>query len=345
MDDFRRPPSVVQETLAEYGAITRSAMEAYFPAAEPRRHLYDLLSDYPKRGGKMMRSSLCIATARAFGASVDDALQSAVAIELMHNALLIHDDIEDESEQRRDRPTMHMEHGIPLAVNAGDALSLLSIRPLVDNIQRMGPRMALSILRETERVAWESAEGQAMELGWRRDNCNDLTDADYLVMVLKKTCWLASIHPSRVGAMIGTRGAINLDPFIRFGFFLGAAFQIQDDVLNLVPDEDYGKEPNGDIFEGKRTLMLNHVYRTSPPSQRKALARMLDPDREARTPDQVAWIRRLMEEYGSIEHARGIAHGLAGAALHEFATIFKGQAETRDTRFIKGLATWIFHRA
>ena len=95
-------------------------------------------------------------------------------------------------------------------------------------------------------MAWESAEGQAMELGWRRDNASDLTDADYLVMVLKKTCWLATIHPCRVGALIGSRGRADLEPFIRFGFFLGAAFQIQDDLLNLVADDRYGKEINGD---------------------------------------------------------------------------------------------------
>ncbi len=344
MDTAQRPPSVVRETLEEYGAVTRQAMQAYFPQAEPRRHLYDMLSDYPRRGGKMMRSSLCIATARAFGANVEDALNSAVAIELIHNALLVHDDIEDESEQRRDRPTLHALHGIPLALNAGDALSLLSIRPLFENVARIGPRVAMSIVRETERMAWESAEGQAMELGWRRDNRNDLSDADYLVMVLKKTCWLASIHPCRVGAMIATRGNIDLDPFIRFGFFLGAAFQIQDDILNLVPDDAYGKEPNGDIFEAKRTLMLNHVYRLSPPAQKETLASLLDPAREARTPEQVAWIRGLMDEYGSIDYARGIAHGLAGSALHEFATIFGGLPDTRDPRFIKGLATWIFHR-
>src|SRR6516162_87343 len=115
-------------------------MKQYFPTGTPRRHLYDLLSDYPERGGKMMRSSLCIATARAFGGSIDDALCSAVAIELMHNALLIHDDIEDESEQRRGRPTLHVLHGIPLALNVGDTLTLLSLRPLFDNIGRLGPR-------------------------------------------------------------------------------------------------------------------------------------------------------------------------------------------------------------
>ncbi|PPQ26602.1 polyprenyl synthetase family protein [Rhodopila globiformis] len=338
-------PDVVRETLAEYGAMTRAAMQAYFPAAEPGPHLYDLLADYPRRGGKMMRSSLCIATARVFGASIDDALLSAVAIELMHNALLIHDDIEDESEQRRDSPTLHALHGIPLALNTGDALALLSMRPLFDNFGRIGPRLALSIVRETERMAWESAEGQAMELGWRRDNCHNLTDADYLTMVLKKTCWLASIHPGRIGAMIGTRDSIDLEPFIRFGFFLGAAFQIQDDLLNLVPDETYGKEPNGDIFEGKRTLMLNHVYRLSPPPQRRILAELLDSARAVRTAEQVAWIRALMEEYGSIAYARGIAHGLAGAALHEYARIFDCLPDSRDRQFIRGLTHWIFHRA
>jgi geranylgeranyl diphosphate synthase type II len=294
-------PSLVRETLEEYGAITRAAMRQYFPTGAPRRHLYDLLADYPQRGGKMMRSSLCIATARAFGASLNDALCSAVAIELMHNALLIHDDIEDESEQRRGRPALHVLHGIPLALNAGDTLSLLSLRPLIDNVGNIGPRLAFGILTETERTAWESAEGQAMELGWRRDNCNDLTDADYLTMVLKKTCWLATIHPSRVGALIGTRDRIDLEPFIRFGFFLGAAFQIQDDLLNLVADDRYGKELHGDIFEGKRTLMLNHAYRQATPEQRIQLTAILDPSRALRTPEQVAWIRELMHNYGSVD--------------------------------------------
>ena len=157
-------PDVVRETLAEYGAMTRAAMKAYFPAAEPRRHLYDLLTDYPQRGGKMMRSSLCIATARVFGASINEALLSAVAIELMHNALLIHDDIEDESEQRRDRPTLHAEHGIPLALNAGDALTLLSIRPLFDNFGRIGPRLALASCGKPS--AWPGNRPRARRWNW-----------------------------------------------------------------------------------------------------------------------------------------------------------------------------------
>jgi geranylgeranyl diphosphate synthase type II len=337
-------PDLVRETLAEYGTVTRDAIGKYLPTGTPREHLYDLIADYPKRGGKMMRSSLCIATARAFGASLDDALGSAVAIELLHNALLIHDDIEDGSEQRRGRPTLHVLHGIPLALNAGDTLSLLSLRPLIENIDRVGPRRAFRILEETERMAWESAEGQAMELGWRRDNCNELTDADYLTMVLKKTCWLATIHPCRVGALIGTHDGVDLEPFIRFGFFLGAAFQIQDDLLNLVADDRYGKELHGDLVEGKRTIMLNHAYRHATPAQRGRLADILNPANGPRTGAQVDWISGLMAANGSVEYARGIAHGLAGAALHEYAGVFGGVPDSRDKRFIQGLVTWVFER-
>jgi len=106
-------PKLVSEMLQEYGTITRTALKDYLPSREPRRYLYDLLADYPLRGGKMMRPSLCIATARAFGARLDEALLTAVSIELLHNALLIHDDIQDGSEERRGRPTLHVLHGSP----------------------------------------------------------------------------------------------------------------------------------------------------------------------------------------------------------------------------------------
>jgi geranylgeranyl diphosphate synthase type II len=330
--------------LEEYGTLTRQALRDYLPTGEPQNYLYDLISDYPQRNGKMMRSSLCVATARAFGARIEDAICSAAAIELLHNALLVHDDIEDGSEERRGKPTLHELHGVPLALNAGDTLCLLSMRPLIDNIRLVGPGLAMDILRETERMAWESAEGQAMELGWRRDNASGLSDEDYLTMVLKKTCWLAIIHPSRVGALIGTRGRAGLEPFVRFGFFLGAAFQIQDDLLNLVEDPRYGKEVDGDLWEGKRTLMLNHLLQRATDAERSRLLGILEQPRERRDAEQIRWMRQLMDEYGSLAYASGIAHGLAGAALHEFDGIFKGLPDTRDKQFIRGLVTWVFER-
>jgi geranylgeranyl diphosphate synthase type II len=339
------PPSLVPAVLREYGSLTRSALAQYLPSHEPRRHLYDLVADYPKRGGKMMRPSLCIAATRAFGGRLEDALGCAVSLELLHNALLIHDDIEDGSEERRGRPTMHAEHGVPIAINVGDTLTLISLRPLFENHERLGPRLALRILDEMQQMARESAEGQAIELGWIRDNDISVTERDYLLMVLKKTCWLATIYPARVGALIGTRGRIDADRFIRFGFYLGAAFQIQDDLLNLVADARYGKERDGDLWEGKRTLMLVHLLRHCTAPERERVSAVLAQPREARELDDVRWLRERMDHYGCLDYGRQIAHGLAGAALEEFHAAFGGLPDSRDKRFIEGLVTWVFERA
>lgn len=336
--------SLVADTLEEYGSSTREAMAGYLPNGYPARHLYEPLADYPRRAGKMMRPSICIATARAFGASQADAIRSAAAIELLHNAMLVHDDIQDGSELRRGRPTLHMLHGVPLAINAGDALFLLSLRPLFDNVGIFGSLLGLRILREMEQVAWHSLEGQAIELGWIRENILDLEDADYLNMVLRKTCWLATIHPSRVGALIGGRGALDLEPFIRFGFYLGAAFQIQDDLLNLAPDPRYGKEMNGDLLEGKRSLLLIHAYRHASRAERDRLSRLFRRPREQRNEEDVAFVLSLIAERGSIDYVRQFAHALAGAALHQSTSIYGSLPPSRDREFIHGLASWIFNR-
>jgi geranylgeranyl diphosphate synthase type II len=239
-----------------------------------------------------------------------------------------------------------MIHGVPIAVNVGDALTVLSLRPLVENRAKLGTRVALRILEETERMARESVEGQAIELGWRRDNAVDLSEADYLRMVLKKTCWYTTIYPCRVGALIGTRDGVELDRYVRFGFFLGAAFQIQDDVLNLVGDQVlYGKELGGDIAEGKRTIMLIHCLQAASPEERVELRRILGRERGQRTLSDGRWVRERMDYYGCIEHARELAHGLAGAAMHEFAVAYGGLPESRDKRFMESLATWVLERA
>src|SRR5438128_6463312 len=198
-------PNLVVTTLGEYGQLTRAALADYLRPREPRRHLYDLVADYPQRGGRMLRPSLCIATARAFGADGEDAVHAAVALELLHNAFLVHDDVEDESDERRGRPTLHVLHGVGVAVNVGDALVLLGLRALIDGGRKLGRRLGARVLEEAERMVRESIEGQAIELGWRRDNAIALSEADYLEMVLKKTCWYTTIYPSRVGALIGMR--------------------------------------------------------------------------------------------------------------------------------------------
>lgn len=336
----------VRERLEDYGAATRARMREYLRDGQARHAFYELVSDYPERGGRALRASLCLATARAFGAHPTDALNSAVALELLHNAFLVHDDLEDESQERRGRPTLHLRHGAPLAINAGDALAVLSLRPLIDNVGTLGSRLALRILEEAERMARESVEGQALELWWRQHHVVELSEADYLRMVLKKTCWYTSIYPMRVGALIGTRDGVELDRYLHFGFFVGAAFQIQDDLLNLVGDEArYGKELDGDIWEGKRTLMLIHLLNVMEAGERDRLCRVLGTSRAERTREEVRWIRECMDRYGSIEYARQVAHGLAGAALHEFALAFEDLPDSPDKDFLAALPTWVIERA
>lgn len=336
---------LVADVLNEYGDRVRVAMTEYLRPREPRRYLYNLVADYPQRGGRMLRPSLCLAAARAFGAGADDALHTAVAIELLHNAFLVHDDVEDESDTRRGRPTMNALHGPPVAVNVGDALIFLGLKALLDNAKRLGLPLAMHVLAEAEQMVRETIEGQSIELGWRRDNAMHVRESDYLNMILKKTCWYTTIFPLRAGALIGSRGVPNLDALIRFGFFAGAAFQIQDDLLNLIGDPvKYGKELNGDIHEGKRTLVLIHLLDHATPDERARLAETLARPRELRTDEDVVWIRERMDAHGSILYAQRMAHGLAGAAQHAFEDAFADVPDSRDRRFVHGVVRWVLTR-
>ena len=129
-------------------------------------------------------------------------MPSAAALEMLHNAFLVHDDVEDGSELRRNHPTMVAEHGVPLAVNTGDAMNALSIRLLRRNLPLLGAPTAIRIYEEIDALLMESLEGQAMEFGWIRDNDTRVSASDYLRMTLKKTCLYSFIHPMRIGALV-----------------------------------------------------------------------------------------------------------------------------------------------
>jgi geranylgeranyl diphosphate synthase, type II len=336
----------VADVLDRYGTVTRSAMQSWLPQGEPREYLYNLVADYPSRGGRMFRPSICVAAGRVFGATVEQLLPAAVCIELIHNALLIHDDIEDESEERRGKPTLHHMVGTALALNAGDSLAFLSLRPILQARNLLGPSIVLRILEEFDQMAQHTAEGQALDLGWRQDNRVDLCEEDYLEMVLKKTCWLTTLFPLRIGALIGSRDSVDLDSFFRFGFFLGAAFQIQDDVLNLVGNHDqYGKEMAGDLHEGKRTLMLVRLLEVSSDSDRDRVEAILATPRDEREQGAVQWLRSEMVKKGCIDYARELAHGLAGAASYEFDQVFSHFSDSRDKQFLSRLPNWVIERS
>ena len=315
------------------------------PQREPQRHLYGPLSSYLSRTGKGIRPALCLATCRAFGGDASDARASATAIEMLHNAFLVHDDVEDESELRRGLPTMHAEHGVPIAVNAGDMLTALSVRILRDNLPALGLPLTWRVYDEFEHMMQESLEGQAMELGWVRDNRCDVNDEDYLRMVLKKTCWYSFIHPCRIGALIATKDSVDLNRFNRFGCYLGTAFQIQDDLLNLTGDERrYGKEIGGDLLEGKRTLMLIHLLRQLDVRETARVTAYLGQPRASRSLRDTRWILDLMRARGSLDHARKVARQFAGATLFEFTQAFHDVPESDEKMFLHQVISYMVGR-
>ena len=336
----------VERRLAHYRDVTYQALLASIPTREPRRYLYDLIARQLSRAGKGLRPALCIASCRAFGGSIEDGLPSAVAIELLHNAFLVHDDIEDGSLYRRNHATLYVEDGVPIAINVGDAMNALSIASLTENIPRLGADLAYRIFHEAHHLVMQSVEGQALELGWTRDNVFDLNEDHYLRMVLKKTCWYTCIHPCRVGALIGTRGLIDADRFNLFGFYLGAAFQIQDDILNLIGDrQQYGKEILGDIWEGKRTLMLVHALRECTPEERERMGRVFSVTREQRTEPDVEWVFDLFQRRGSIDFARTALAQMVDAATREFEIAYRDAIPSADRDFLHAMIDFLGSRA
>jgi len=329
----------IEQRLRLYRAYTWDVMRHYLLVKQPRRYLWDIARDYPVRGGKGLRPSLCIATCRAFGGSVDDALHAAASIELLHSAILVHDDIADGSTRRRNRSTLHEKYGVPLALNAGDALAFLSVEALYPNIpllhQRAAPLMAM--FQETVRCA---LEGQATELGWIKENECRLSDTDYLRMTLLKTCWYSAIQPCRAGAHIGTRGRADPGDFLRFGFYFGAAFQIRDDLRNLEADG-----PNeiraDDLIEGKRTLALINLLQVLARHERDELVAFLALPRDRKDPKIAHHFAALMKTRGCIDHARSWMRALAEHAIEEFERVYGDLRDSDDKRFLRGLVPYM----
>jgi geranylgeranyl diphosphate synthase type II len=313
--------------------------------------LYDLLADYPFREGKGLRPAICFAACRAVGGRTEQALLSASALELFHNAFLVHDDVEDGSEFRRGRVTLFKEHGAPVAINVGDATNVLAMDLLLANTGAIGVRKALIVFREVERMARESAEGQAIELGWIQAGEFALSDRDYVRMAYKKTCWYTVIAPLRIGVICGSApGPLapledELRPLIELGFLAGIAFQIHDDLLNLEADESlYGKERSGDLWEGKRTVMLLHFMRTSKGATRRRALEVLQTSRRRKEPEQVAWLLDAMTAGGSLEHARQLALDYSERALAVDAGRLPWLEESDDSWFLREMLRYVIER-
>lgn len=269
-------------------------MLALLPTHHPRAELgefYQMLRDYPSRGGKGIRAELLLQSARAYGASTaqwEQAMWLSAALELFQNWILIHDDIEDDSDERRGQPALHRLHGLPLALNVGDALHIY----MWEAVQKAAVEGALG---EFMSMIHRTAEGQHLDLCWVERGEWQLTYQDYLDMVQLKTAHYTMISPLRLGALAA--GATPHPDFYAAGLALGTAFQIRDDVLNLIGDEaKYGKEIGGDLLEGKRTIITLHWLAHAPAEQKATFLHQMQlprPQKSAQVHQQLLdWLRK-----------------------------------------------------
>ena len=300
---LREKLPLIERALHEANAAPMAEVDA--PARDLDRYLYEPLAHFTAGGGKRVRPVLALLGAEAMGGCTEQALSSGVAIELFQSAALIHDDIADASELRRGEPCLYRTHGEGLAINAGD-LALTRVFEVVLNDASLPGDRRLRVLDELVRMERHTLEGQALDLGWARDGRWDVTSSDYLYMIEGKTAWYTVASPLRIGALAAGAADEAAHELVELGRPAGLAFQLQDDLLNLVGNADaQGKDFRSDITEGKRTLAVVWALEHLTGDARSELVELL----EAKTTDPAELARavELIEQGGGIEMCRDLA--------------------------------------
>ena len=287
-------------------------------ADDLERYLYRPLERFCASGGKRTRPALCLLGAEAVGGSAESALSAAVAVETFQSAALIHDDIADEGELRRGVPCLHVSDGIGIATNVGDLALVVSTQAILDD-EALGADVRLRLIDELMGMERRTLEGQALDLGWVRDGRWDITVDDYLYMASHKTAYYSAAVPLVMGAICAGASEGQIEALRSFGMAAGLAFQLQDDLLNLVGDaEAQGKDFRSDITEGKRTMAAVWAVGHLPEKSADELVELFS----AKTTDAARLARavELMEESGAIERVRGRARELVDEAKGHLAS-------------------------
>ncbi len=290
-----------------------------------KRYLYGPLAEFSANAGKRHRPLICLLACEAVGGNPDIARSSAAAIEHFHTAALIHDDIEDASQTRRGEPCLHVREGDGLAINAGDLALSLVTGTVVDD-PNLDDATKLRVLHELVEMTTRTIEGQALDIGWARDDRFDLTTDDYLLMANHKTAFYSGAVPLAVGAIVGRGSEAQISALRSFGMATGLAFQIQDDMLNLVGTREATKKDfRSDITEGKRTLIAVHALQHSDRRERLLALLSSRPTAPAELEEAVV----IMREAGSVEYADTYASKLVVDAKSSLEAVLP-KSKARD---------------
>jgi geranylgeranyl diphosphate synthase type II len=302
-------PKNFKELAEKYRGDVYKKICEYVPMKEPLGH-YKIMRDYIDRQGKYRRPALLLLTAFLYGAKLEDALLPAAAQQLSEDWILMQDDIEDDSELRRGKPAAQKLYGWVHALDASDTGQMAMWKMLKDYMLQVGPEKGTRLYDKFYDMMRYTVEGQFVENTFIHDtkDLNKATDELYFRIADSKTCYYTIYGPMQLGAITGGASDADLEMLKKIGQKCGIAFQIVDDILDLIADEkEFGKKNNGDLYEGKITLMVLHAFRNATPEEKLKMNAIYRKKRQEKTPEEIAFIRSLIEKYKSIDFARGIA--------------------------------------
>lgn len=310
------------------------------------KKIWSITNDYPQRKGKYLRPTLLLLTNEALGGNLKKALFTACAMQISEEWLLIHDDIEDDSDVRRKKPTLHKLHGIEHAINAGDILHVIMWRFLAENIKVLGKKKAFAVLEEFYKMLIRTAIGQGIEISWSKSKKFDIKDKDWFFIADGKTSYYTIAGPMRLAGIINGLGTSQLAKITKFGKIMGRCFQLVDDLLDLTQKEYKGKGHilGSDLYEGKKTLILGHLVRNASQKDLKRIKAILTKPRNKKQKEEIEWILKKMYEYKSIDYAKRVALNLQKKALRIFEKDLKFLKEEAARKKLKLIIQFIVER-
>ena len=278
----------------EYVALVDEHLSAFITRSIPKT-LYEPAKYILAAGGKRIRPALVLCACEAVGGKKEDALHAAAGLEILHNFTLVHDDIMDNAASRRGRPTVHTKWDSNVAILAGDALLGLAYRALLaSETERVGELSSIF----TEGVI-EVCEGQAYDKEF--ETRKRVTLDEYLLMIQKKTGTMVAVA-TEVGAILGGGTSAERAALKSYGELVGEAFQVQDDLLDVIADEiQFGKTIGGDIVEGKKTFLLITALQRAKGDDKRLLQKLVDEGGTSKS--KVDRVRRIFQTTGAIEAA------------------------------------------
>ncbi len=305
--------------LASYTARVEQALRDELATYVDPSWLYDPVRYLMDGGGKRVRPVLTLLCCEAAGGNADDCMPAAVAVELLHNFTLVHDDIMDRSLMRRGRATVHTQFGESAAILSGDVLMGVSMRLLERSVRTATQHVhdrrieGMDVIAAFSTGLIDVCDGQALDLAFMQRA--DVTIDEYFTMITKKTARLLEMSAT-IGARLAGADDTITEHLRTFAADLGIAFQLQDDLLDLVGTASFGKSTGGDIVEGKRTwLMLAARERTRNDA---STWRMLVDDFFAQNgldASRIPEVTTMLTDLGVIDDARALVEHYSNEAF------------------------------